>query len=177
MNEEQFRAELYRHLVNEIEKNDINLKVKVEESCLIQKTGKIREAPRADITVYEEDYARPTLIVETKLEEDQVLGAVTQVYRYGFYFCLVGDRFVAVCTPNILRLYRYDSELGSMAHKTPKDVEGGKYVGENGETFSWQVESERRLMEEYRFPDNFISDIAQEILNFVVEHSRTGNED
>jgi len=31
MNEEQFRSELYRHLVNEIEDSEQNLKVKFQE--------------------------------------------------------------------------------------------------------------------------------------------------
>ena len=166
MNEEQFRSELYRHLVNEMEKEKLKIKVKVEERCLAQQIERMKENPRADIVIYD-NYDIPVLIIETKPNNSKMSQAVTQVYRYGYYFYMPDYGFVAVCTPSILRLYRYDGELGEMADNTPKDVEGGIHVGENGHIFSWETESKKRLVEEHDFHKKSISDIAQKILHFI----------
>lgn len=166
MNEEQFRSELYRHLVNEIETNKLKLKVKVEERCLIPKEVGAKENPRADIVIYDQDDV-DVLIIETKRDNSKMLEAVTQVYRYGFLFGMPGYGFVAVCTPSLLCLYKYDGELGDLAYKTPKDVEGGIYLGGNGRGFSWETESSKRLVEEHKFDEKPISDIAQRILDFI----------
>ena len=162
MNEEQFRSELYRHLVNEIEENKLKLKVKVEE-----RSPFIPEAHAyADIVIYD-NYDIAVLILEAKPDNSKTSQAVTQVYRYGFLFGMPDYGFVAVCTPNILCLYRYDGELGEWAWNTPKDVEGGMYIGENGRTFSWEVESKKRLVEKHDFHEKSISDIAHKILQFI----------
>lgn len=162
MNEEQFRSELYRHLANEIEKNKLKLKAKVEERCVIPEA-----IAHADIVIYD-NYGIPVLIIETKPNNSKISQAVTQVYRYGFYFGMPDYGFVAVCTPGILHLYRYDGELGEMAHKTPKDVEGGIYLDEDGHRFSWETESEKRIVEKHEFHEKTVSDIAQKILDFIL---------
>lgn len=173
MNEEQFRSELYRHLVNEIEDSERKLKVTVEEPCFIQQRTKTQETPRADMVIYD-NYDVPTLIIEIKTDNSQISQAVTQIYRYGFYFGMPEYGFVAVCTPNILLLYQYDGELGEMAHETPKDVEGGIYVAENGHKFSWEIESKKRLVEKHELQEKSVSDIAQCILDFL---QRKGEEE
>ena len=161
MNEEQFRSELYRHLTNEIENKKRRLKVKVEEPCIIDPKH------AADIVIYD-DHDIAVLIIETKQDNSTVSQAVTQVYRYGFLSGMPEYGFVAVCTPSILHLYRYNGQLGEMARETPKDVEGGIYVDKNGHKFSWKAESNKRLVEKHEFHEKPIFDIAQKILDFVL---------
>ena len=162
MNEEQFRSELYRRLVNEIERHKLKLRVKVEERCVIKEA-----IAHADIVVYDKhDIA--VLVMETKLDHSNISQAVTQVYRYGFLFGMPDYGFVAACTPSMLCMYQYDGELGEMAFKTPKDMEGGTYVDKSGKKFSWETESHKRLVEKHEFHEKHVSDIAQKVLDFIL---------
>jgi len=166
MNEEKFRAELYRHLMNRLEEyKDQGIDLEIEDRGPMQKYGKATIG-RADLVIYKNE--EPILIIETKPKDSQLAAAVTQVYRYGFLFGMSDEYFVAVCSPATLKIYKYDMELGNAANETPIEADGGFYIENGVVVFSWEKESEKRLVRGHTF-DNLdsISKIASTIIDFL----------
>lgn len=174
MKEAEFVSELYRHLKNKLlgkfSKNGVE--IKIEESPSLDK---LKNPGRADIVIHDQK-GEVRLIIEAKVNNKELPAAITQVYRYGLFFMRgVEDRYLAVCTPNKLKIYEYNFKLGIAAGKTPKENEGMIFIDADGnKSFSWEDESDKRLVKNYSFEDGSISKIVLRIINFL-ESSNTLN--